>query len=467
MSVLSRIRRWIESMFKKKASEEFEIKQVNTSTMDELISRCGMIYRGLPEWVNHEDDIKTINFAKLICSEVARLATLAIGISIDGSPRADWMQSVIDETTYFQLRHWLEYGAAYGTIILKPSGEKVSLYIPDDFIAVDNDNEKITGAVFIDHAVEDEKYYTRLEYHRFENDIYVITNKCYVGANKDDEGRAVDISVTPWKDLLPAAYIEGLDKPLFAVLRMPEANNVEVDSPLGLPVFHGAIEELRDLDIAYSRNSQEIEDSKKVVLLDSDVLMPGGVQVNNTLEGFERRRERMNLPRFIKSVYGNGQDEIYHEINPTLNTDTRIVGINNLLSQIGFKCGFSNGYFVLDQKTGMITATQVESDDRRTIQMIKDVRDKLESCLNDLLYALNAFADLYGYAPAGAYEPVYDFGDITYNREEDRARWWGYVQSNKVPAWMYFVKFEGMSEEDAKAMTEEAAPPTPTLFGEE
>jgi hypothetical protein len=99
--------------------------------------------------------------------------------------------------------------------------------------------------------------------------------------------------------------------------------------------------------------------------------------------------------------------------------------------------------------------------------LIKDVRDKIESCLDGLIYALNAFADLYSLSPVGAYEVVYDFGDITYNLEEDRNRWWGYVVSGKVPAWMFFVKFEGMSEEDAKAMIAEATPKQPTLFGDE
>lgn len=114
-----------------------------------------------------------------------------------------------------------------------------------------------------------------------------------------------------------------------------------------------------------------------------------------------------------------------------------------------------------------MTARQVEADDRRTIGFIKDVRDKLEDCLNGVIYALNVFADLYGMAPVGAYEVTYDFGDITYNRDEDRARWWQYVTTGKVPAWMYFVKFEGMTEEEAKAMVEEAQPKEPTLFGDE
>ena len=117
----------------------------------------------------------------------------------------------------------------------------------------------------------------------------------------------------------------------------------------------------------------------------------------------------------------------------------------------------------------MVTATQVESDDRRTIQFIKDVRDKLEDCIDGLIYALNVFADLYGLAPVGAYETTYDFGDITYNREEDRARWWQYVVQGKASAWRYFQKFEGMSEEEAKAMIAEAQgeQKEPTLFGQE
>ena len=114
----------------------------------------------------------------------------------------------------------------------------------------------------------------------------------------------------------------------------------------------------------------------------------------------------------------------------------------------------------------MVTATQVEADDRRTIQLIKDVRDQLESCFNGLIYALDKFADAYALAPRGMYEVVYDFGDITYNREEDKARWYSYVTAGRVPFWYYLVKFEGYTEEDAKAI-EQAAQPKERLFGVE
>ena len=95
------------------------------------------------------------------------------------------------------------------------------------------------------------------------------------------------------------------------------------------------------------------------------------------------------------------------------------------------------------------------------------MRDKVEGCLDRVIYALNVFADLYNLAPVGVYETVYDFGDITYNREEDRTRWWGYVVAGKIPFWYYLMKYEGYSEEEARMLQAEATPKQPTLFGSE
>ena len=452
-------------LLKSRATEEFDIETIGTENMDSWISECISIYKGNPLWLDEEDHIDTVNFAKAVCSETARLVTLGIGIHVDGSARAKWLQEQID-AVYFQLRHWVEYGCAYGTIILKPNGDGVDLYTRGEFDITHDTNGEIDGAVFYNQKQVGKKWFTRLEYHRFVGDQYAITNKCFVGESENDTGKPIDISLTPWSDLMEEVAVSNIDKPLFGVLRTPQANNIDLNSPYGLPIFSEAIQELRDLDIAYSRNAKEIKDSKRTVLLDSDTLSISGQRVSTNARAWEARREELKLPDYVKNVTGDGTKAFYQEINPTLNTDTRLSGINALLSQIGYKVGFSNGYFVFNEQSGIQTATQIEADQQRTIQFIKDVRDKLESCLDGLIYALNAFADLYGYAPRGGYEVVYDFGDITYNRDEDRARWWGYVQAGKVPAWVFFVKFEGMTEEDAKAMTAEAQPKTPTLFGE-
>ena len=467
--------------FKKQAEEDFNIQAAEFPEMESLINRCANIYRGAPEWLDDEDNIKTINFAKTVCSETARLTTLAIGIQIGGSARATWLQKQINKV-YFQIRHWVEYGCAYGTVFIKPNGESLDVFTPADVMIVDYDNQEIKGIIFKDSYTVGRKYYTRLEYHRFvETTVdgvttypYYVSNRAYVSKSPQSIGNKIDLKQTKWADLMAdtppilKANGEKLDGPLFGVLRTPQANNVDISTPLGLPVFAEGIEELGDIDVAYSRNAGEIKDSQKIALLDDRLLMPSGTPVSAmSPRGMENRRNEMKLPHYVKNVFGQDEKEFYQEINPQLNTDARLAGINALLSQLSYKCGFSSGYFVFNEKTGMVTATQVEADDRRTIQFIKDVRDKLEDCLNGVIYALNVFADLYDLTPVGVYETTYDFGDITYNREEDRARWWQYVVQGKVPAWLFFVKFEGMTEEEAKAMVKEAQPDEPTLFGEE
>lgn len=460
--------------FRSEAEQAFNVDTIESPVMDTVIKKCAAVYSGEPLWKDVKNGIRTINFAKSLSSETARLATLAIKITIEGSARAEWLQQQTD-AVFFSIRKWVEYGCAYGTVVIKPNGKTLDVFTPDEVLITDYDNQNITGMIFKDTYTQGKWYYTRLEYHRFAEEKqgeetvrpYYISNRAYRSKSPDSIGDPVALKDTKWSELMAdsppilKANGESLDGPMFGVFVTPQANNVDKSTPLGLPVYAEALEELKDLDIAYSRMTGEINDSERIVLADDRLLSPAGTPVNKVNPGAAATK---NLPKYVRNVYGDGPDSFYQEINPTLNTEVRVKGINALLSQIGYKAGFSNGYFVFDQKTGMVTATQVESDDRRTIQYIKDVRDQLEKCMDAVYYALSVYADLYGESPAGEYEVTYDFGDITYNREEDRARWWSYVTAGKVPAWMYFFKFEGFSEEDAKAMVEEATPKEEDLF---
>lgn len=462
-------------IFKRQAEKAFNVQSIVSPDMEKAINQCADVYHGNPEWLDDEEGIKTINFAKALCSETARLVTLGIGIHLEGSARAEWLQQQID-LIYPKLRDWVEYGCAYGTVFLKPNGTSLDVFTPADVLLVDYDNLGVREIIFKDTYQSGKKWYTRLEHHRFvETEMdgamlrpYYISNRAYVSKSTDSIGDPIPLTQTKWADMaadtppILKASGEPLDKPMFGILRTPQANNVDISSPMGLPIFREALEELKDLDIAYSRNAGEIFDSQKIILADDRLLYESGKNIKH-----RGPADVKGLPHYVKNVFGNDQKEFYQEINPQLNTDTRVKGINNLLSQIGYKAGFANGYFVFNQSSGIQTATGVEADQQRTVQFIKDVRDQLESCLDDTLYALNVYADLYGLAPVGTYDVTYDFGDILYDREADRSRWWQYVMQGKAPAWLYFTKFEGMTEEDAKAMVEEAQPDEKRLFDEE
>ena len=474
MGLIAYLKRWFEVTFLSKAKEEFKIEPITTQEMTGFVNKCLNIYQGKPPWLDVKDNIKTINFAKSICSETARLTTLALSIKITGSERADWLQQQIDDA-YYKIREWVEYGCAAGTVILKPNMHDIEAVTPDRFAVTDSRNGKITGVVFYSSQSSEngKKWYSRLEYHRFLDDgTYAVSNRCYVGETEDDISKPIDIILTPWSNLLEDVYIKNITRPLFGVFRTPQANNVNFNSPLGMPIFAEAIQELKDLDIAYSRNAKEIFDSKRTVLLDSDRLLPGGMtDMANVGVQFDRAREQLGLPDMVKNVHGSGVESFYQEINPNLNTDVRLTGLNSLLSQIGYKCGFSNGYFVFNEKTGLQTATQVESDQQRTIQFIKDVRDKLEDAVKGVVYALNAYADLYNLAPVGTYneDEMIHCADLTYSFEEDRQHHYALALQGHYPWEEYYVKYLKYSREEARALLHmaKAENKAPTLFGME
>lgn len=459
---------WKKMFFKSDAKRIFDVDILLSDTMDMAIRTWNQIYAGHPNWVDKDNHVKTINFAKSVSSETARLACLDLSIKVSGSARAVYLQSVIDNM-FGKIREYVERGCVNGTIILKPNGDGIDCFDPQRFLPTEVDgNGNIRAGIFFDFYEQSKKYYKRLEYHRFADDgVYLISNRCFISESSTSLGTETDITKTPWKELMPDVGIENIEKPLFAVFKTPMANNIDIASPLGMSIFAEAMEELKDLDVAYSRNAKEIYDSKRTVLADERLFDGKAIMVDGEIV-----RVKPKMPDYIRNVLSEGQENFYQEINPNLNTDTRVKGINNILSILAYKCGYSNGYFSFDSMTGIQTATGVEASQQRTIQFIKDVRDKLEMTMDDLIYAIDKYADLYDLAPVGVYEVEYGFGDICYNYEEDKKTWWGYVQAGKVPAWMYFVKFENMSEDEAKAMqaeieAAEAEKQQGGLFGEE
>lgn len=472
VGILNAMKNWMRNLLTSKSKEIFGVDIPPSDALDAYLEKCLSVYQGKPFWLDVDEHIDTVNYAETICSEIARLATMNAEVAITGSHRAEWLQSGVERTVH-GMRKWCELGCAAGTIIIKPNGVGADILLPGQFRITSTDGENITGIVFVDrrHDSEEGRWYTRLEYHRIHDGEYTVSNRYFVGSSKNDVGRMVPVEVTPWVDmaLVDDVTVEGVDRPLFGVFRTPRANNKDPDSPLGLPIFSSALRELQDLDIAYSRNAKEVLDSKRLTLIDADRLLPFGGQSGGNRVNKDVLVSAAGLPDFVKAVEGSGSvdKEVYHEINPSLETEKRLRGIDALLSQIGFKCGFSNGYFVFNQKTGMVTATQVESDDRRTLQLVTDVRKALQSCLDGVIYAMDKFADAYGLAPRGRFEVAYDFQDLTINAEEDKARWWGYVLQGKVPFWYFLQKFEGYTEEEAKALEAAAQPPELPLSVEE
>ena len=52
MGIAAAIKRWIGMIFKKRAEEDFQVKEITSRQMKDVISRCADMYLGVPYWVS-------------------------------------------------------------------------------------------------------------------------------------------------------------------------------------------------------------------------------------------------------------------------------------------------------------------------------------------------------------------------------------------------------------------------------
>ena len=136
--------------FKSDAKRIFDVDILLSDKMDYEIRRWNQIYEGHPEWVDPKNHVKTINFAKSVASETARLTCLDLSIKLSGSERADHLQQVVDNM-FIKIREYVESGCVNGTIILKPNGNGIDCFDPQRFLPTEIDgNGNIRAAIFFD-----------------------------------------------------------------------------------------------------------------------------------------------------------------------------------------------------------------------------------------------------------------------------------------------------------------------------
>lgn len=428
----------------------FGVELIQSSEMNAALTLWDNITSGRPPWLDPDDDVRTYNMGKHISDYRARLVCLDLGVALSGSPRADYLQTICNDLIK-RLPDKVADAERLGGIAIKWNGSSWDFALPGEFgITKQDGNGNIVGTIFAEYITHGIDHYTRLEYHRFKDGLYLVTNKAFRNRAMQNGqytlGAEIPLTeVEEWAEMQPEVRIEQLETPLFAFFRLPGSNTIDQTSPLGMSAFANAIPELEALDMALSRKNGEVADSKHITFVGQ-----AAIQYANA--------HSTKLPRFVQGL-GVGVDDKkpITEHVPTMLTDARIKDINFDLSMAGVKCGFSEGVFVMDGQTGMITATQVESDDRDTIQTIKADRDALRCAVEQAIKGADALTTLLGAAPLGEYETTFNFGDITYNYEEDKASWKNYASQGWVPLWLYFTKFEGMSEEEAKKMVAEAS----------
>ncbi len=357
----------------------------------------------IEEWDRLYHQNSKLSLAASVASETARLATLEMKSEISGSERAEFLNRFYGAVLK-NMRISAELACAKGGIVLKPYVADGKILVgrieAENFVPLEFDETgRITDAVFLDRFASGKKIYTRLERHSFEGGSYVIRNNAFVSANAGDLGKSIELSDTEfWRDIEPQIICEGIENPLFAYIKMPMANSVDSSSPLGVSVFSRVMPLMEDAEKQYGRLIWEFESGERALYIDESAVRR------------DKNGEKSLPDKRLYRMLNSGDDTLFKDWTPTLREEQIRNGLNEILRRIEFGTGLAYGT-LSDVSSVDRTAEEVRASKQRSYTHICDIQTAIKNGLSDLVYAMNALADLYSLAPGGEYHISFDFDD--------------------------------------------------------
>lgn len=425
---------------------EFDAVPVVSNTMKKGIALWYALYVNDPPWKTEE--IRPLGLPGAIGRELTRHTLSEFGFSITGGPRADYMNDVIENSLIPNLPRLLELGLCLGGIAFRPyldSRGKLQIaaagatgFSPIDF---DGGGRCISG-VFRDLAEIKHRTYCRLEYHGWEQGengafLYVIRNKAYEG--ESGGGQQVPLQTVPqWANISEEVKIEGLEQPLFSYFRNPSSNDVDPSSQVGVSIYGGepVVQLLKQADEQWEEIQWEYESGERKIFNDG----PADVA------DFPDRL-------FQRGMYTQASN-LFSVFSPEFRDGSLYNGFQWILQRIEYNCGLSFGT-LSDPQSVQKTATEILAAKNRQRITVNAIQTELEATFNGLLYAVNAWCDLYQLAPIGDYEPVYNWGDGVIDDpdtiRQDKAMDLQEISAGIMSDWEYRVKWYKETPDEAKA----------------
>lgn len=446
-----------------------------SAPMVTALQNWSRMYINDAEWLSAT--VKSMQLPAGIASEIARSATIEMKVEVTAAAagskakRADFLNTQMQKILP-RLREQLEYGCAKGGLMIKPyvDGKELAFDFvqADQFYPVGFANAMITSCVFSDQRKVGDWYYTRLELHAVGGGLdggYLVKNAAFRSTVKGDLGVKVGLdSVESWKDLQPEATIRGVDRPLFAYFRYPQANNVDPSSPLGVSCFARAVDHIKHADEIYSNLVWEFESGERAIYVDTSSFDKDSTGKPILPQGKGRLYRTLNQMDAAQL----GEEGFWKDWSPEFRDASIKSGLDAILKRIEFNSGLAYGT-LSDPNTVDKTATEILSSKQRSAATIVDTQKALETTLDQLLYAMDIWATLNKLSQKGNYEAVYEFDDSLVT---DKQQQFSHDQIVVGMGAMSKVEFRmrnyGESEEVAKQKVAEAQAEQPAdLFEEE
>lgn len=438
-----------------------------SSKMKNAIELWENMYKNEAPWL--DDKVHSLGLPALISSEKARMATLEMEIKITGEgERTEFIKDTFTQVTN-TIRKELEYGIAFGGLVIKPyivKGPDNKYKIKINYTRANNfyplsfsaDGE-LTSAAFVDRIITKDKVYSKLEIHSLVSNTVTVQNRVFVadykaefGTQQNTLGNEISITSVPeWADITPSVTIENVDTLLFAYFKNPESNTIDIDSPLGTSGFSRAVSLIKEADMQYSDLLWEYEGGQLAVDVDRTALNP-----MRDASG----KEKIILPKLQDRLFRRnldlGEDDMYNVYSPALRDDSIINGLNNILMHIEDATSLSRGTISNVSVSEARTATELKILKQRAFAANSDIQKALEDTFKHLFIIIDKYCDLYKIVPSGKYEVAYNWDDsILVDKDSERQIDIVDINNGLMSKVEYRMKWFGETEVQAKESLKE------------
>lgn len=351
--------------------------------------------------------------------------TVTEDVPVSDTARAEYLNEQYKKLLK-RLRTQIEFGIAKGGLVIKPyvvenksvASDDTPYTIEFDFIQADafyplafDASGNITEAAFLQSKTDKQFVYYRLEYHKWSGNQVTVINKAYKSTVQENTpsvtdtqslGKEIPLSEVPeWSTLQEKTTIDAVEKPLFAYFKMPEANTVDITSPLGVSGFNRAISLIKDADMQYSRLLWEYEAGEMAVDIDRDALRVGEDGLTHM---------PVSQQRLFRKVDLGSSGDTYQPYSPALRDSSYIQGLNTILMRIEDAVSLSRGT-LSDASAEAKTATELKILKQRSYQANADIQQAIEDTLRDVIYIMNVYCELYEITKPGEYDASFEWDD--------------------------------------------------------
>ncbi|MCM1316503.1 MAG: phage portal protein [Muribaculaceae bacterium] len=199
-----------------------------------------------------------------------------------------------------------------------------------------------------------------------------------------------------WSGLVPEIVFKNVEKPLFSYFRVPFANDIDLDSPLGVSVYARAVDLIRQADEQWARIEWEYESKETALDVSQDMIKENGLP---------KRKNRIYRKYDVDSLDGN----FYNIFSPEIRDSAQFNYFNRILQRIEFNCGLAYGT-LSDPQTVEKTAEEIRTSKQRSYTQVSAIQRNLETAINDLFYAVSVYAKIGSISSENA-EIVCTWGD--------------------------------------------------------